>query len=111
MPRLLVLAAVVLSLSLPLVRADWPQFRGPTGQGVAESATLPTEWDKTKNVTWRTEVPGLGWSSPVVVGGKVYLTTAVGGKDDPGRARQSRATMTRPAERCRRRSVEGFRVE
>jgi outer membrane protein assembly factor BamB len=81
MPRLLVLAAFVLSLSLPLLRADWPQFRGPTGQGLAESAKPPTEWDRSKNVAWRTELPGLGWSSPVIVGGKVYLTTAVG---DPG---------------------------
>jgi outer membrane protein assembly factor BamB len=59
--------------------ADWFQFRGPTGDGHAGAAKLPTEWDKTKNVTWRKEIPGLGWSSPVVANGKIYLTTAVPG--------------------------------
>lgn len=66
------------ALSLPA--ADWTQFRGPSGDGRADSAKLPTEWDKTKNVTWRKEVPGLGWSSPVVSGGKIFLTTAVPGE-------------------------------
>jgi outer membrane protein assembly factor BamB len=70
----------VLLLPLPLFAADWSQFRGPTGDGHADAAKLVTEWDKTKNVTWRKEVPGLGWSSPVVAGGKIYLTTAVPGE-------------------------------
>lgn len=56
--------------------ADWFQFRGPTGQGHAD-AKLATEWDAKKNVTWRKELPGGGWSSPVLAGGKVYLTAAV----------------------------------
>lgn len=56
--------------------ADWFQFRGPDGQGHTETK-LATEWDAKKNVTWRKELPGLGWSSPVAVGGKIYLTTAV----------------------------------
>jgi outer membrane protein assembly factor BamB len=75
-----------LPLSLPLLAADWPQFRGPTGDGHAEAAKLPTEWDAKKNVTWRKEIPGLGWSSPVAVAGKIYLTTAVPG---PGRGNYS----------------------
>jgi outer membrane protein assembly factor BamB len=58
------------------VLADWPQFRGPSGDGNAPAAKLPTEWDRTRNVTWRKELPGLGWSSPVVAGGRIYLTTA-----------------------------------
>jgi outer membrane protein assembly factor BamB len=60
---------------------DWPEFRGPTGQGLVPSGSLPTEWDPTKNVAWKQEVPGKGWSSPVVVNGRVYLTTAVPVKD------------------------------
>lgn len=60
----------------PLLATDWNQFRGPDGQGHA-TAPLPTEWDTKTNVTWRTEIPGLGWSSPVIADGKVYLTTAV----------------------------------
>jgi outer membrane protein assembly factor BamB len=57
---------------------DWPEFRGPTGQGIATTDNLPTEWNATKNVAWKQEIPGLGWSSPVIVSGKIYLTTAVG---------------------------------
>ena len=60
---------------------DWPQFRGPTGQGHASGATVPLEWSETANVTWKSPVPGRGWSSPVVAGGRVWLTTAV---TDPG---------------------------
>jgi outer membrane protein assembly factor BamB len=62
-----------------MIAADWSQFRGPNGDGHADNAKLPTEWDKTKNVTWRKEIAGLGWSSPVVAGGRIYLTTAVPG--------------------------------
>ena len=72
--------AFALAFALTLPAADWSQFRGPSGDGRADSAKLPAEWDKTKNVTWRKEVPGLGWSSPVVSGGKIFLTTAVQGE-------------------------------
>lgn len=62
------------------VRADdWPQFRGPTGQGHARGP-LPVEWGPDKNIAWKKDIPGLGWSSPVVAGGRVYLTTAVPSK-------------------------------
>jgi outer membrane protein assembly factor BamB len=53
----------------------WPQFRGPTGQGVAEG-NLPLSWSETENVRWKTPLPGRGWSSPVVADGKIWLTTA-----------------------------------
>ena len=56
---------------------DWPEFRGPGGQGHSTERVVPTEWSETKNVAWKTAVPGLGWSSPVVAGGKVWLTTAI----------------------------------
>src|SRR5262245_39489523 len=56
---------------------DWPEFRGPTGQGLYDGKALPTQWGPNKNVTWKKPIPGLGWSSPVIVNGKVYLTTAV----------------------------------
>jgi hypothetical protein len=64
-------------LSTPAVGEDWNQFRGPSGDGHAATAKLPTEWDRKKNVAWRKEIPGLGWSSPVVAAGRIYLTTAV----------------------------------
>ncbi|MBC7820562.1 MAG: PQQ-binding-like beta-propeller repeat protein, partial [Planctomycetaceae bacterium] len=56
---------------------DWPQFRGPNSDGHAVGPATPVEWSDTKNVVWKTSIPGLGWSSPVVVDGKVFLTTAV----------------------------------
>jgi outer membrane protein assembly factor BamB len=56
---------------------DWPQFRGPTGQGIAVNADPALHWSKTDNVVWRKEIPGRGWSSPIVYQRSVYLTTAI----------------------------------
>jgi outer membrane protein assembly factor BamB len=67
----------VIALSLLFVAADWPQFRGPTGQGLSDAKHPPTEWGPDKNVAWKVPIPGKGWSSPVVAGGRIYLTTAV----------------------------------
>ena len=83
MHRILLALPVALSFALAVPAADWYQFRGPTGQGFAESKNLPTEWSPEKNIAWRTAVPGLGWSSPVIVAGKVYITTAVPKGDAP----------------------------
>src|SRR6185295_18706901 len=66
---------VLLILSLVLV-LDWPQFRGPTGQGVSEERNLPLTWSETSNVRWKVAIPGRGWSSPVVQGDRIWLTTA-----------------------------------
>ncbi len=61
-----------------LARAeDWPEFRGPTGQGISTAAALPVEWSPTKNVAWKTAVPGAGWSSPAISDGNIFLTTGV----------------------------------
>ncbi len=78
----LLLAALVLSFALASPAADWPQFRGPGGQGISSAKNLPVEWSEDKNVTWKVPVPGLGWSSPVLVNGKIILTTAVPEKAD-----------------------------
>jgi outer membrane protein assembly factor BamB len=60
------------------VRADdWPEFRGPTGQGLVAKGSLPIKWSPTTNVAWKKAIPGKGWSSPVVVKERIYLTTAV----------------------------------
>src|SRR5262249_123950 len=59
--------------------ADWPEFRGPTGQGHLAEGKLPTNWGPDKNVVWKVTVPGSGWSSPSVVGDRVFLTTATEG--------------------------------
>jgi len=55
---------------------DWPQFRGPTGQGHSTETGLPIEWSESHNIVWKTPVPGRGWSSPVVADGRIWLTTA-----------------------------------
>ena len=55
----------------------WPQFRGPGGSGVADEATLPETWSTTENVAWVIDVPGRGWSSPIVWRDRVYVTSAV----------------------------------
>ena len=71
--------AVWLSVALALPsRADtnWPQFRGPSG-GIAEDREIPDEWSSTKNVVWKADVPGRGWSSPVVWGRRIFLTTVL----------------------------------
>jgi outer membrane protein assembly factor BamB len=52
---------------------DWPQFRGPTGQGHSTATGLPVAWSETQNVVWKVPVGG-GWSSPVIAGGRVWLT-------------------------------------
>ena len=66
---------------LPLLAAvshanDWPQFRGPTADGHSPATGLPTEWSETKNVKWKTPIPHKGWSTPLVSGTQVWLTTA-----------------------------------
>src|SRR5262245_5950116 len=61
---------------------DWPQFRGAAG-GVSHGKDLPTEWGPAKNIRWKVAVPGNGWSSPIVWGSKVFITTAVPAADAP----------------------------
>src|SRR5438034_11644493 len=56
--------------------ADWPEFRGPRGDGTAEATNLPTHWGGFEPPTWQTEIPGRGWSSPIVIGDRIWLTTA-----------------------------------
>jgi outer membrane protein assembly factor BamB len=69
--------ASVLFLS---IRADWPEFRGPTGDGHAVSPKgklgVPLKWSETSNIKWKTPIPHRGWSAPVVLGDQVWVTTA-----------------------------------
>ena len=67
----------IVLIAVPAAAGDWPQFRGPTGDGHYSGAPLVTEWGPDTNVVWKTPIPGSGWSSPIVWKGKVYLTTAV----------------------------------
>ena len=79
------LASRLLHLSLSFaavagVNAEplWPEFRGPTAQGHSVAKGLPVEWAADKNVLWRSELPGLAWSSPIVANGKIFITNAIG---------------------------------
>jgi len=66
--------------SAPASAQDWPQFRGPGGQGHAAATGLPLNWGEGKNVVWKTPLAGLGWSSPVIADGRVWITSAVEGR-------------------------------
>ncbi len=85
--RALVCMAVLL-LAVAWARAgDWPQFRGPGGLGIADDKDLPTKWDGTTNIAWKTPLPGRGASSPIVVGDRIFLTAYTGyavDKKNPG---------------------------
>lgn len=70
-------AATLAVVSTSLFAAEWPEWRGPGGQGHAKATGLPASWSETKNVTWKTELPGRAWSSPVIEGKSVWLTTAL----------------------------------
>ena len=77
-----VLLPSALTFGLLTARADWPEFRGPRGNGHVSAPEntkpvgLPLHWSETNNIKWKTEIPFKGWSTPVVLGGQVWLTTA-----------------------------------
>jgi len=77
--RAAVLAVVVVMLGSVSTfgQQNWPQFRGPGSRGVSDANDLPETWSKTENVVWSKPIPGRGWSSPVVWGDRIFLTSAV----------------------------------
>src|SRR5260370_27019180 len=83
---LLVLSLAAPAVATPALATDlnWPQFRGPEGQGVTRETGIALEWSDTKNVLWKTELPGRGHSSPIVWGDRIFLTTAIEGEVVPG---------------------------
>ena len=62
--------------ALALHAENWPQFRGPTAQGLSVETQVPLKWSATENLAWKTPVPGESWSSPIVWGNHVFVTTA-----------------------------------
>ncbi len=67
---------ILFAAALLLTQADWPGFRGPGGDGIADAAP-PLEWSESKNVAWKTAVQGRGRSSPVILGGRIFVTRAI----------------------------------
>jgi len=82
MSRRIFLSTGLCLLAVVAPAKDWPEFRGPSGQGLAEVKKVPLEWSATHNVAWKQAIPGLGWSSPVLKDGRLYLTTAVSGSSE-----------------------------
>jgi outer membrane protein assembly factor BamB len=66
---------LILLLALADSPENWPQFRGADSLGVAEDPRLPDTWSATDNVVWKTSIPGRGWSSPIVWGERIFLTS------------------------------------
>ncbi|MCP4610096.1 MAG: PQQ-binding-like beta-propeller repeat protein [Planctomycetes bacterium] len=69
-------AALVLISFNSAIAENWPCFRGPTRQGISHEKNIPIEWSQTSNILWKTPIPGVGWSSPVVFDDRVFITTA-----------------------------------
>jgi outer membrane protein assembly factor BamB len=79
--RSLILAALACWFVTPqAARAEeWPGFRGPSGQGVSCEANPPLHWGGTLNLAWQTDIPGIGWSSPIIWGNRIFLTATTDG--------------------------------
>ena len=71
MDRPALLLTIMSLVCSPLNAADWPQFRGPGGQGHSDATNLPLTWSETENVVWKVPVAGLGWSSPSIQGDQI----------------------------------------
>jgi outer membrane protein assembly factor BamB len=63
--------------TLAFASDNWPQFRGPGSTGVVDDPALPDKWSTTENVAWKVDIPGIGWSSPIVWGDTIFLTSVV----------------------------------
>jgi hypothetical protein len=74
LPLLTLLASTASTFSAVV---EWPEWRGPGGQGHAAGRGLPVRWSESQNIAWKTPIPGRGWSSPVIAGDQIWLTTAI----------------------------------
>ena len=85
--RIVLGIAIISAISILSASAgamNWPQWRGPSGQGVSNEKNLPSEWSPSRNIKWKTPIAGRGHSSPIVWGNKIFLTTAIEGPVVPG---------------------------
>jgi outer membrane protein assembly factor BamB len=85
---------------------NWAQFRGPGALGVSSNPGLPEKWSPTENVLWKQEIPGRGWSSPVVWGNRIFLTTAI----NEGRTEEPRKGLYFGGERKATRDTHHWKV-
>jgi outer membrane protein assembly factor BamB len=80
----LAVASAILLAGFPAAAENWPQWRGPGGQGISIEPQIPTEWAPDRNVLWKAALPGTGMSSPIVWGDRIYLTAVLEGPLVPG---------------------------
>src|SRR5688500_528466 len=71
-------AAVPFLAALEVAAQNWPQWRGPSSTGVSSESGLPTRWSTGENVVWKVPLAGLGASSPIVWGNRVFVTSQIG---------------------------------
>src|SRR5438046_2532465 len=73
------------ALAVVVASADnnWPQFRGAQGGVAADDPMLPDSWGPSQNIIWKIDVPGRSWSSPIIWGDHIFLTTAINALEDP----------------------------
>lgn len=91
---LCLIAAFILSTDSMRAADRWPEWRGETGQGISQAKNLPVHWSEGTGVVWKTNVPGRGWSTPVIENRRIWLTTA---HDEPAseeEAERRRKTTT-----------------
>ena len=79
----IVMAGLVLAGTPVAGQDQWPQFRGPMAGAIADNPALPDTWSETENVVWKTDIAGLGWSSPVVWNDHIFITAAVSAGNEP----------------------------
>src|SRR5205823_3479349 len=86
--RRISIALRLLILAAPIVRAgNWPQWRGPSADGISPEKNVPVEWSAGKNIAWKTPLAGLGTSTPIVWGDRIFLTAQIGDGPYEGRSR------------------------
>jgi outer membrane protein assembly factor BamB len=96
--------SLCLFLCLLITAPDWPEFRGPGGQGHSDARGLPLTWSERTNVKWKSAIPGRGWSSPSILGDRIWLTTAT----EEGRSLRAISVDLKSGEIVR--NVEVFRA-
>jgi len=105
--RILLLFIVCAATLQKPAQADWPQFRGPDGQGVARQSNIPLKWSGPEHVRWVVDVPGNAWSSPIVQGDRVWVTTAVETKPTTEQIEAQFKESQLDREKFKRRQVAG----
>ncbi len=107
--RITVTLVTLLSIatSTAALQAEWPEFRGPGGQGFVGDAPIPLEWSETENVTWKTPIAGKAWSSPVVLGDQIWLTTAITKEPTPEQIAQQLQTSGLTEQQFEQQQVHG----